>query len=35
MPKEFIADRAVNAYINAHGQEGLPAVTVDGETRGR
>ncbi|QAT48774.1 arsenite efflux transporter metallochaperone ArsD [Caproiciproducens sp. NJN-50] len=30
-PKEFVTDRAVNAYVNAHGPEGLPVVTVDGE----
>lgn len=30
-PKEFIADRAVNAYINAHGPEGLPVITVNGK----
>jgi hypothetical protein len=30
-PREFILDQTINAYINAHGAEGLPAVVVDGE----
>lgn len=30
-PKEFITDGTINAYINVHGPEGLPAVMVDGE----
>lgn len=30
-PTEFITDPVINAYINAKGPEGLPAVTVDGE----
>ena len=30
-PREFITNRVVNAYINAKGPEGLPAVMVDGE----
>lgn len=31
VPAEFISDRTINAYINAKGPEGLPAVMVDGE----
>ena len=30
-PGEFITNQAVNAYINAKGPEGLPAIIVDGE----
>jgi hypothetical protein len=30
-PREFITDQTINAYINAKGPEGLPAVMVDGE----
>ncbi|HWQ74807.1 MAG TPA: arsenite efflux transporter metallochaperone ArsD, partial [Syntrophomonas sp.] len=30
-PAEFISDQTLNAYINAKGPEGLPAVMVDGE----
>jgi len=30
-PREFILDQTINAYINAHGAEGLPAVMVNGE----
>ncbi len=30
-PGEFIKNQAVNAYINAKGSEGLPAIMVDGE----
>lgn len=30
-PAEFITDQTMNAYINAKGPEGLPAVMVDGE----
>lgn len=30
-PGEFITDETINAYINAKGPEGLPAVMVDGE----
>lgn len=30
-PGEFIKSQAVNAYINAKGPEGLPAIMVDGE----
>jgi hypothetical protein len=29
-PGEFITDQTINAYINANGPEGLPAVMVDG-----
>jgi hypothetical protein len=30
-PREFIVDQTINAYINTHGAEGLPAVMVNGE----
>jgi hypothetical protein len=30
-PAEFITDPVINAYINAKGPEGLPAVMVDGK----
>lgn len=30
-PREFIVDQTINAYINAHGAEGLPAIMVDGK----
>lgn len=30
-PAEFISDQTINAYINAKGPEGLPAVMVDDE----
>lgn len=30
-PAEFITDPVINAYINAKGSEGLPAVMVDGK----
>ena len=30
-PREIIIDQTINAYINAKGPEGLPAVMVDGE----
>ncbi len=30
-PMEFVNDKVINAYINAHGPEGLPVVTVDDE----
>lgn len=30
-PGEFITNQVVNAYINAKGPEGLPAIIVDGE----
>ena len=30
-PAEFITDPVINAYINAKGTDGLPAVMVDGK----
>ena len=30
-PAEFISDQTINAYINAKGPEGLPALMVDDE----
>ncbi|MEA4971307.1 MAG: arsenite efflux transporter metallochaperone ArsD [Candidatus Pelethousia sp.] len=30
-PGVFITDQTINAYINAKGPEGLPAVMIDGE----
>ncbi|MEA4972468.1 MAG: arsenite efflux transporter metallochaperone ArsD [Candidatus Metalachnospira sp.] len=30
-PMEFVNNKVINAYINAHGPEGLPVVTVDDE----
>ena len=30
-PLEFISDQTINEFINAHGAEGLPAVTLDGK----
>ena len=30
-PREFIINQTINAYINAHGAEGLPVVMVDNE----
>ncbi|WP_283607002.1 arsenite efflux transporter metallochaperone ArsD [Faecalispora anaeroviscerum] len=30
-PMEFVNNKAVNAFINAHGPEGLPVVTVNDE----
>lgn len=28
-PMEFVNNKAVNEYINAHGPEGLPVITMD------
>lgn len=30
-PMEFVTDETINAFINAKGVEGLPAIVVDGD----
>lgn len=30
-PMEFVSDKSIHEFINVHGDEGLPAVTLDGE----